>query len=186
MRRQELLLSKRLSWSKSLMIIFWMEGEKNDECIDRKWHQVFCTNRVWPPRPNMKQIEEHMKRFESSPVINGCKRRRQMLLGALHLIYGRRVDVLLSFSDWLMVAGWQLLSRPPWFVAFVKSPQLRGHDLFFLLSLPHSHFLDRTEQNSPVSLSYNQKRFWHELKIAPKTFLLAISFYYFVLGGRGP
>ena len=38
----------------------------------------------------------------------------------------RRVDVVLSFSDWVMVAGWQLLSRPPWFVAFVKSPQ-RDH-----------------------------------------------------------
>ena len=36
----------------------------------------------------------------------------------------RRVDVVLSFSDWVMVAGWQLLSRPPWFVAFVKSPPL--------------------------------------------------------------
>jgi len=47
-------------------------------------------------------------------------------VGALHLIYGRRVDVALSFSDWLMVSGWQLLSRPPWFVAFVKSPQLYG------------------------------------------------------------
>lgn len=35
----------------------------------------------------------------------------------------RRVDVVLSFSDWVMVVGWQLLSRPPWFVAFVKSPQ---------------------------------------------------------------
>ena len=42
-----------------------------------------------------------------------------------------RVDVVLSFSDWVMVAGWQLLSRPPWFVAFVKSPPL-----LLLLRLP--------------------------------------------------
>ena len=37
-----------------------------------------------------------------------------------------RVDVVLSFSDWVMVVQWQLLSRQPWFVAFVKSTSPRS------------------------------------------------------------
>ena len=73
----------------------------------------------------------------------------------------RRVDVVLSFSDWVMVAGWQLLSRPPWFVAFVKSPRgaasllLRRSSFLDIMKKPaatqhqiahHNHHLGRKQQ----------------------------------------